>query len=236
MGSATVIEHLDAGLYRIEVREAGPAQILAMMRELSAAGEELGGLDQELAALAAEYLHRQGDEESANKWLDSEIEDWVKAIQSGEDPDPPIDPTDESQDGAVLSWQSDLLSAHNAIRSAHGLSSLSAESRLAAAAQRHAQDLSRTGQWGHQGSDGTWPEKRAADAGYPFGVPGSSVGENQASGQKSVDQVMDGWMNSPVHRANILKAKWVHVGFGYAYRAAGKIPHQWVAVFGVPGD
>ena len=54
-------------------------------------------------------------------------------------------------------------------------------------------------------------------------------GENIAMGHKSPEQVMDGWMNSEGHRANILNPKFTHVGIG-ALCIDGK--YCWIQCFG----
>ncbi|MER2170832.1 MAG: CAP domain-containing protein, partial [Psychrobacillus psychrodurans] len=48
-----------------------------------------------------------------------------------------------------------------------------------------------------------------------FGISYTAAGENIAKGQKSAAQVMEAWMNSSGHRANILDAKFTHIGVGY---------------------
>lgn len=56
------------------------------------------------------------------------------------------------------------------------------------------------------------------------------VGENIAWGQSSNEEVVGDWMNSSGHRANILKQRYTHAGFGYARTTDGR-PY-WCAVFG----
>src|SRR5262249_8325062 len=114
-----------------------------------------------------------------------------------------------------------LLEAHNAQRAANGLPPLTADDRLASAAQQHATEMFNTGVLTHQGKDGSMPWDRTRRAGYT----GGNIGENIAKGQTSVDQVMASWMNSPSHRANILGVNYKNAGFGQA-------GDFWCAVFG----
>ena len=58
---------------------------------------------------------------------------------------------------------------------------------------------------------------RTREAGYAA----DSVGENIARGQRSVEEVMEGWMASPEHKKNILDPKFTEAGFGVAL---GKMP------------
>ncbi|WP_291046483.1 cell wall-binding repeat-containing protein [Herbiconiux sp.] len=54
-------------------------------------------------------------------------------------------------------------------------------------------------------------------------------GENIAYGYRTADEVMDGWMNSPGHRANILSGSFTRIGIGYVNTAKGAM---WVQIFG----
>jgi uncharacterized protein YkwD len=48
-----------------------------------------------------------------------------------------------------------------------------------------------------------------------FGISFRSAGENIAKGYRTPQAVVDGWMNSPGHRANILNGSYTHIGVGY---------------------
>jgi uncharacterized YkwD family protein len=48
-----------------------------------------------------------------------------------------------------------------------------------------------------------------------FGITYKTAGENIAMGQRTPEEVVKAWMNSPGHRANILKASFTHIGVGY---------------------
>ena len=235
MGTCQIDSHLGDALYRVEIRDAGEAQVAAMARELAEAGLLSDALGADLARLASKLLLQQQSEKEQEHLLDAQLRDVISRLAAGEDPDPPIDPNDPDQSGAVLAWAGELLTQHNAIRSGAGLPALSVNGNLAAAAQSYAYTLSKWGQLSHFGPDGSDPPERAVRAGYPFGPPGSVVGENLAAAQPSVSEAMDGWMNSPPHRSNILSPEYDEVGFGYAYSTGGVFRHTWVAVFGNQG-
>lgn len=61
------------------------------------------------------------------------------------------------------------------------------------------------------------------------GVNYSCAGENIAAGYQSAEDVMDGWMNSPGHKANILGAGYTHIGVGYD--TGGMYGKNWVQMF-----
>lgn len=62
-----------------------------------------------------------------------------------------------------------------------------------------------------------------------FGINFKAAGENIASGQKTPSEVMQSWMNSTGHRANILKSDFTHIGVGYC--AGGQYGHMWTQMF-----
>ena len=93
-----------------------------------------------------------------------------------------------------------LIKAHNERRAAEKLPTLARNDRLTAAARRHARDMAAHQKLSHEGSDGSTMQERIEEAGYH----GRSMAENVAEGYESIPAVMEGWMNSPGHRANIL--------------------------------
>jgi uncharacterized protein YkwD len=78
----------------------------------------------------------------------------------------------------------------------------------------------------HTGPDGSSPFQRMEDAGIQF----STAGENIAAGQKSPASVMQSWMNSAGHRANIL-GNYTYIGVGYVACSGGNMGHYWTQDF-----
>jgi uncharacterized protein YkwD len=105
---------------------------------------------------------------------------------------------------------SGLLAETNAERSVAGLGTLKLNSKLNAAAQSKAQDMVDDNYWAHDSPDGKTPWFWFDLAGYSY----SKAGENLAYGFATSTDVVDGWMNSPPHRANILDSEYTEVGFG----------------------
>ena len=111
----------------------------------------------------------------------------------------------------------DVVSAVNSHRASAGQGPLQRDATLDAAAAAWAQSMSSTGVFAH--STAQWREARIA--------PGwSSHGENIAWGYPTASAVMQGWMNSPGHRANILNSTYTRMGVGYV--ASG---NYWVQIF-----
>jgi uncharacterized protein YkwD len=97
------------------------------------------------------------------------------------------------------------------------------------AAADHARDMARRKYFEHRGSDGSQPKDRALRAGYRPRL----TGENIAYGPESAEEVVAGWLASPGHCANIMDARFRHIGVGLALgRKRGQI--YWVQNFGEP--
>lgn len=98
----------------------------------------------------------------------------------------------------------------SALRAGNGLARpLGHSAALQAAAQAHADDMARTGNFSHTGTNGSNLTMRLRAAGYTacFGA------ENIASGQGTIAQVFDDWMTSDGHRRNILAPEATQFGF-----------------------
>jgi hypothetical protein len=116
----------------------------------------------------------------------------------------------------------------NAERARHGLAPLTTDARLAAAAQAHSADMVRRGFFAHENPDGKQVWDRAVAAGYAY----RKVAENIAAGQRTAEEVVHGWMESPGHRANILDRDLTQIGVGRA--EGGSYDVYWTQVFGTP--
>lgn len=88
---------------------------------------------------------------------------------------------------------------------------------LTAAAQGHSADMAAKDYFSHVSQDGRTFTQRIEAAGYAW----SSAGENIAAGQRSVQAVVDGWMASDGHCANIMGASFRDVGMACVQAPAG---------------
>ncbi|HYK08118.1 MAG TPA: CAP domain-containing protein [Candidatus Eisenbacteria bacterium] len=104
---------------------------------------------------------------------------------------------------------SDLLNLTNQKRAEAGLSPLQLDGQLSQAAEAKAQNMFAKGYWAHFAPDGTSPWDFIKGAGYPYVY----AGENLARGFSSSGDVVNAWMASPDHRANMLSAHYSDVGF-----------------------
>lgn len=96
-----------------------------------------------------------------------------------------------------------------------GLVPYALNAQLTTAAQTQANDMSRSGKYGHTGSDGSTVFDRTARAGYGAYSWGRRVGENYAA-YHDLQEAMSFWMDSRVHRENILHTVYREMGVGIA--------------------
>ncbi|MGC0407214.1 uncharacterized protein YkwD/stress response protein SCP2 [Streptomyces sp. SAI-195] len=128
-------------------------------------------------------------------------------------------------DGLVRTT-AEVVDLTNRERAGAGLPALAVDARLTVAAQAHSADMVARDFYSHTDPDGGKPWDRAAAA----GATRRTVGENIACGQRSPADVVEGWMNSPGHRANILKADFTHIGVGLA--GGGRAGTYWTQLLG----
>src|SRR3954452_13212449 len=117
---------------------------------------------------------------------------------------------DTSRDGAMSAEA--LADAMNRERAAAGLAPLRLNERLCEAADDRMHDMFAKHYFEHVSPDGvdpfTWAERR----GYDY----RAIGENLAVGYRHPSDVVDGWMHSDGHRANILGRDYADVGIAVA--------------------
>ncbi|GIF10473.1 CAP domain-containing protein [Actinoplanes teichomyceticus] len=112
--------------------------------------------------------------------------------------------------------QADIVRLTNAQRTAHGCAALKVDSRLVTAARGHSAYMAQSGSFSHTGRGGSSFAAREKAAGYP-----RPSAENIAWGYRTGKDVVDAWMKSPGHRANILSCKSRTVGVGAVYSDNG---------------
>jgi uncharacterized YkwD family protein/spore coat assembly protein SafA len=125
----------------------------------------------------------------------------------------------------VKNVESEVLALVNQERGKAGLKPLEMDWELQRVARTKSQDMAQKGYFSHQSPTYGSP----FDMMKQFGVSFKAAGENIASGQRTPQEVMDSWMKSTGHRANILKPEFTHIGVGY-YRG-GSYGHMWTQMF-----
>ena len=125
-----------------------------------------------------------------------------------------------------------LLREVNLQRALNGAGPLILNGRLAAAAQKHAEDMAKRDYFDHRSPDGRGYQERIASEGYPW----RAIAENLGAGLSSPKSTTDAWMKSPGHRGNMLNRDFSDAGIGY-FRPSGegkrpRYAHYWVILFG----
>ncbi len=129
--------------------------------------------------------------------------------------------------------RSSLLNSTNAERRNNSQADLKLNEKLNEAAQAKANDMTSRNYWSHNTPDGEEPWVFINSTGYAY----LKAGENLAYGFGTSAETIQGWMNSPSHRDNLLDKDYTEVGFGFAnssdYNSAGQETVV-VAMYGKP--
>lgn len=145
-----------------------------------------------------------------------------------------VEPTTETTTNKVVettteattnsSYANQVLDLVNKERAKNGLSALSLSAEAGRVAQLKADDMAANGYFSHTSPTYGSP----FDMLKQFGVSYKTAGENIAKGQTSPQAVMNAWMNSEGHKANILKNGYTKLGVGYTVKNGTT---YWVQMF-----
>ena len=114
-------------------------------------------------------------------------------------------------ESTVSSYESEVIRLVNEIRQQNGLRPLAANWELSRVARYKSQDMRDNGYFSHDSPTYGTPFQMLS----AFGLSYRTAGENIAKGYASPQAVVNGWMNSSGHRANILNASYTQIGVGY---------------------
>lgn len=101
---------------------------------------------------------------------------------------------------------------------------------LGASAEAHSRAMANGNFFDHRDRDGRTPGDRAELAGYA----GSRIGENIAAGLDTPQRVVEGWLASPAHCANLMNPQFRELGAAYAVDPRSDAGIYWTALFGAP--
>lgn len=116
-----------------------------------------------------------------------------------------------------------VLSLVNNFRSLNSLAPVRLNSQLNAAALGHSRNMATQDFFSHNGKDGSTFDQRIQSAGYRF----STAAENIAAGHTTAFAVVNGWINSPGHRANMLNVNTQEIGVGHVFLSNDPGAQQW---------
>ena len=135
----------------------------------------------------------------------------------------PENPSVPDTDTENASFVRQVVNLVNQERAKAGLSPVTADTSIQAAAQVRAKEIEKS--FSHTRPDGSSFSTALTQQGVTY----RGSGENIAWGQKTPEQVMNGWMNSDGHRANILNKNFTKIGVGYYQNASGT--NYWTQLF-----
>ena len=134
-------------------------------------------------------------------------------------PTPVVPPTTTPDTDYASQVESLVLQYTNAQRAQNGLATLANDTRLASIARAHSVDMLQHNYFNHNDLTGCSPACRLNNAGYAW----QSYGENihwmygyTLTPEQAAQKVVNDWMNSPGHRANILNGSFTTAGVGVA--------------------
>jgi len=118
---------------------------------------------------------------------------------------------------SVKAYEDEVARLVNVERAKNGLPALTMNWELSRVARYKSQDMVNKNYFSHTSPTYGSPFKMMESYGIKF----TSAGENIAYGQRTPTEVMNGWMNSPGHRANILSPSYTQIGVGLAKTSNG---------------
>ena len=111
----------------------------------------------------------------------------------------------------TTAFEAEVVHLVNQRRAEHGLKPLIQDWQLSRVARYKSQDMKDLGYFSHTSPTYGSPFQMMKS----FGISYRTAGENIAKGYASPEAVVNAWMNSPGHRANILNSTYTHIGVGY---------------------
>ncbi len=117
-----------------------------------------------------------------------------------------------SNSSSVSQFEQQVITLTNAERAKEGLPALQADTTLMKSARAKSDDMAKNNYFSHTSPTYGSPFDQMKSLGISY----KSAGENIAQGQKTPQEVVQAWMESPGHRENIMNASYTHIGVGYS--------------------
>lgn len=127
--------------------------------------------------------------------------------------------------GEIKQFEQKVVQLTNQERAKYGLKPLVSDWELARVARFKSDDMRDKNYFSHTSPTYGSPFDMIKN----FGITYRSAGENIAAGQKTPEEVVQAWMNSSGHRANILNKDFTHIGVGYS--KGGSYGVYWTQMF-----
>ncbi len=164
---------------------------------------------------------------------------WIKITVNWIAPTPEIASNQGRESGTCQAqrnsdYESQVLTLINNVRTSQGLQALDLQPQLSAAALDHSMDMACNDFVDHTGSDGSsWTNRISAQGlAYSYASENIYVGNPQFGG--TPQGAFDWWMNSQVHRDNILSDRVTEIGVGYVYNENSTYGGYYTVNFAAP--
>lgn len=155
--------------------------------------------------------------------IEKYTEDLTRLFQS-EETTPDTDATDPSD------YEQEVVELVNEERDQRNLEPLEMDNHLSSLARKKSRDMADNNYFSHTSPTYGSPFDMMEQFDFTFRL----AGENIAAGQRSPEQVVEGWMNSEGHRENILKEDFTHIGVGYVEADDTMQRTYWTQMFMTP--
>ncbi|MFC4557845.1 CAP domain-containing protein [Virgibacillus kekensis] len=127
-------------------------------------------------------------------------------------------------------YEKEVVELVNEERAKENLPPLKIDDRLSSLARKKSQDMATNNYFSHTSPTYGSPFEMMNQFDFSYRM----AGENIAAGQRSPEQVVEGWMNSEGHRKNIMKDGFTHIGVGYVEGAGPPYGTYWTQLFMTP--
>ena len=117
--------------------------------------------------------------------------------------------------------EQDLLNAHNAARTSAGAAALTMDPKLVTIARARAQDMATRSYFSHTSPGGDTAFSLLGQAGYTYTIAAENIARNNYPDAQCVSVAMDGFLNSPSHKENVMDGRFKNVGIGIAVAPDG---------------
>jgi|SRR5690625_1293423 len=128
----------------------------------------------------------------------------------------------QSESQQLSQYENEVVTLTNQERSKNGLAPLQIDEELSVVAREKSHDMSTRNYFDHNSPTYGSP----FDMMQSYGISYRAAGENIAKGQRTPQEVVNAWMNSPGHRANILNGSFTHIGVGFVEQG-----NHWTQMF-----
>ncbi|MBM7572583.1 CAP domain-containing protein [Aquibacillus albus] len=167
------------------------------------------GREQNIFRIPGGQNGQQAQPDTNQRYQQQNPDQQQQAIPQQEEQNQPQQKQTENQPTNI---QAEVIELTNQERQNNGLPPLKQDQPLTNAAQMKSEDMANNNYFSHNSPTYGTPFDMLQSQGIEY----TTAAENIARGQQSAQEVVEGWMNSPGHRKNILNKKVTHIGVGYA--------------------